>query len=335
MLSAWFARVEIMTPAGAAGGVGYQGDESVHADCTVVTHHRRWNGCLSMAILAAVLFWTPLSATAASSTESVDPKNGAPREITMLPYEVRMVPMPRGGEGLEFSARLAENGGLIMRPIEWKVRAGDGSIVYSRAKPVAAFDAEPGDYVVEASYGPAHIAETVTLVEGQRLGITFILNMGGVRVLPRLEGLGTPATRTLTSIYTQGGRASGRLVAISENPGEIVRLSAGHYRIESRFSPGNAVTSTEISVKPGLMSAVEIDHHAGIARLALDAPASEDVVWHVVTSSGMALPNISGSRVEIVLAPGTYRISASTTADTWSRTVTIRAGQAETVEIKR
>ena len=253
------------------GELSIRGDASVRADCTAVTHHRRRNGCLWMAILAAILFAAgSVPAVAASSTASVDPRADVARHTTTLPYEIRMVTVPMNGEGLEFAARLAEDGGLILRPIQWRVRRQDGEIVYNRAKPVAAFDAEPGDYVVEASYGPLRLAETVTLVEGYRLGITFILNMGGIRVLPRLEGLGTPGTRTLTSIYATGGQATGKLVAISENPGEIVRLSAGRYRIESRFSPGNAVTTTEISVKPGLMSAVEVDHHAALARLALD-----------------------------------------------------------------
>lgn len=288
-----------------------------------------------MAVLAAVLIGWVLPAGAASTTQSVDPTANLPYETNLLPYEIRMAQTPRGGEGLEFAARLAADGGLIMVPIEWKVRRSDGETVYSRAKPVAAFDAEPGDYIVEAVYGPARIAEAVTLIEGQRLGITFIFNIGGIRVLPRLEGLGVPPARSLTSVYAMGGRARGKLVAMSENPGEILRLNAGRYRIESRFTPGNAVTSTEVSVKPGLMSAVEIDHHAGLARLAMDAPASDDIVWRIVTPAGTALPRIAGSRAEIVLAPGTYRISASAGENTWSRTVTIEAGKTEIVEIRR
>lgn len=286
-----------------------------------------------MAVLAAVLVLASvLPAASAASTNSVDPKANVPGETANFPYEVRMVNTPPGGEGLEFSARLAEGGGLIMLPIEWKIRRPDGETVYARSKPVAAFDAEPGDYIVEGSYGPARIAESVTLLEKQRLGVTFILNVGGVRVLPRLEGLGVPGTRSLTSIYAEGGRASGRLVAISENPGEILRLNAGRYRIESRFSPGNAVTTTEVFVKPGLMSAVEIDHHAGLARLSVSGEPG-DVVWHVETAAGEKLPNIAGSAAEIVLAPGVYRITASAAGNTWSRMVTIKTGVTQDVNI--
>lgn len=317
------------------GELSIRGDASVRADCTAVTHHRRRNGCHRVAILAAMLFASgALPALPASSTASVDPKADVVRQTTTLPYEIRMVSVPDKGEGMEFAARLAEDGGLILRPIEWQVRRLDGEIVYSRARPVAAFDAEPGDYVVEASYGPLRLAETVTLVEGYRLGITFILNMGGIRVLPRLEGLGTPATRILTSIYAAGGQGSGRLVAISENPGEIVRLSAGRYRIESRFSPGNAVTTTEISVKPGLMSAVEVDHHAALARLALDTQDGEDVIWQIVPTDGVPLPNIAGNRADVVLAPGTYRISASAGSTARWRTITLHAGEAQTIDLR-
>ena len=41
----------------------------------------------------------------------------------------------------------------------------------------------------------------------------------------------------------------------------IPYLTAGSYRVESRFGLGNAVASANVTVKPGLLSSVEIDHH--------------------------------------------------------------------------
>jgi hypothetical protein len=74
------------------------------------------------------------------------------------------------------------------------------------------------------------------------------------------------------------------MVAVSTIPGEIVRLGAGSYRIESRFTPGNASEVAQIDVKPGLLSAVEIELPAGIARLA--APSSSaNVTWIIEPAS--------------------------------------------------
>ena len=101
--------------------------------------------------------------------------------------------------------------------------------------PTATIAVEPGDYVVEANYGAVHAAESVSMIEGERLRMTFILNVGGVRVLPRLSGIGLPPVRPLTTVYATSGPDEGKLITISDEPGEIMRLAAGNYRVGVRF----------------------------------------------------------------------------------------------------
>ena len=131
----------------------------------------------------------------------------------------------------------------------------------------------PGEYEVEATYGAVSLKRKVSLPPGQKLGVVFTLNVGGIRVLPRLAGIGLPATPSFTTIYAVSGSAAGQLVGVSEMPGEIIRVGSGAYRVESRFSPGNVLAVAEVVVKPGRMSAVEIDHPAGLAHLVVAAGA--------------------------------------------------------------
>ena len=96
------------------------------------------------------------------------------------------------------------------------------------------------------------------------------------------------------------------LVAITEEPGEILRLGAGSYRIESRFQPGNAQAATEVTIKPGLLSAVELDMTAGIARLDASGVGEREVYWIISDATGESLPGIPGPTADVVLKPGRY-----------------------------
>jgi hypothetical protein len=152
------------------------------------------------------------------------------------------------------------------------------------------------------------VERRLTLLAGQRLAVTFVLNAGGLRVVPTLKQLGFPAARPFSSIYKASGLDDGTLVAITEEPGEILRLGAGSYRIESRFQPGNAQAMAEVMVKPGLLSAVDIDMSAGIARLDASGAGEREIYWIISDARGKRLPAISGPTADVVLTPGRYML---------------------------
>ena len=256
--------------------------------------------------LAALLSASP--ASAASSTAAIDRTPEIEDSGSDVASEIRIELTRPGSEALLFNARLSEDGGLINRPIAWRVKAFGGETLLAREADVAELPAEPGDYVVEASYGAVKVARKLTLLEGQRLGVTLVFNVGGLRILPKLKQIGLPAARPFTSIYKASGIDGGDLVAITEQPGEILRLGAGSYRIESRFQPGNVAAMTEVTVKPGLMSAVEIDMSAGIARLAAPGAEDHDVIWFITDATGEALPGVPGPAADVVLKPGRYKL---------------------------
>jgi hypothetical protein len=281
-----------------------------------------------LSLLAALLFASP--ALASSSTAAIDRTPDIARSGEDVGAEVRIELTRRGNEALSFNARLSEDGGVVNWPISWQVKAFSGETLLSRDAGDASLAAEPGDYVVEASYGAVKVERKVTLLAGQRLAVTFVLNAGGLRILPKLKQLGLPDARPFTSIYKASGPDGGTLVAITEEPGEILRLGAGSYRIESRFQPGNAEAATEVTVKPGRLSAVELDMTAGVARLDASG-AGDDVYWIITDAKGESLPGIPGPTADVVLKPGLYKLRTRIDGGEKTSAFTIEPGRVSAI----
>ncbi len=279
-------------------------------------------------LLAALLLSEPANA---SSTAAIDRTPQIEASGPDVASEIRIELTRPGDEALSFNARLSEDGGLINRPISWRVKAFGGETLLARDSDFAELPAEPGDYLVEASYGAVKLARKVTLLEGQRLGVTFVLNVGGLRILPKLKQIGLPAAHPFTSVYRASGVDEGELVAITEEPGEILRLGAGAYRIESRFQPGNASAITEVTVKPGLMSAVDIDMSAGIARFNMTGAEDHDVIWFITDAKGNALPGVPGPSADVVLTPGIYTLRTQIDGVDKASVFTIAPGQVSAI----
>lgn len=313
------------------------GTEGVHEDSTRVAHRRRQSSARNAAALAAVLFLgtcaaalTPAHSASQSGVEvSRAPEAFAPS--TDIVHDVAIEIVAPGEEGLELSTRLSDEGGIVERPVSWSIRAATGEEIFAGDVPVAHIAAAPGDYIVEVQYGTIRFARTVTLLPGNRLDVSFVLNVGGIRVLPRLQGLGLPQTPSHTAIYAISGQRKGELIATSDMPGEIVRVAAGDYRIESRFTAGNAVAVADVRVKPGLMSAIEIDHAAGLARLAVAGVPDAAIAWSVSDGDGQLLSPPAGPTAEIVLKPGIYTATASANGETLTATFEIAAGESRDI----
>jgi hypothetical protein len=155
--------------------------------------------------------------------------------------------------------------------------------------------------------------------------------VGGIRILPRLKNLGPAPADAQSLVYAVSGHNKGKLITISTTPGEILRVEAGDYRIESRFAAGNAVAVADVHVKPGIMSAVEIDHAAGLARLAYVGAPDANVSWQVTDAGGEALPAIKGLSANVVLKPGSYVARAKIGSESLTANFVITEGQARDI----
>jgi hypothetical protein len=278
----------------------------MHVCSTRASQCRRQSSAnLLAAVLAAAFFWGVAPVQAAPKTGAADEIDATASIDNKAAHEIRLEYVEEGREGLELSARLTETGGLIQKPVFWTVVSLNGETIYKGDAPIANLSAEIGDYEVTARYGTVTVAQTISLIERQRVGLTFVLNVGGLRVLPRIENAGPAQIQAETAIYATSGRLKGRLVAKSTIPGEIVRVGAGSYRVESRFAPGNATASVDVSVEAGMMSAIDLTMAAGIARLSA-ITSQEQVTWSIADIEGNVLPSIQGTSVEVALTPGRY-----------------------------
>ena len=318
------------------------GTESVHDHRTRASDHRHLGSAKSAAGVVAVLFLVAaVTAVAPRLAHSATSKSlelsGVPEQAaTALPgksivHDIAIETVAPGSEGLELSARLTDDGGIIQRPVTWTVSSSTGEPVFSGDTPIADFAVKPGDYVVDIRYGAVHLDQTVSLVGGTRLIASFVLDAGGIRILPRLEGMGLPPTPSKSLVYALSGAHPGELLVTSTEPGEILRVPAGDYRIESHFAIGNASAVADVKVKPGLMSAVEIDHQAGLARLAFVGAPDATVQWLISDAAGATLPPIEGLTADAVLKPGSYTATAQIGSETLTAKFNITAGEARDI----
>jgi hypothetical protein len=321
-----------------AGGSLSRGLTRLHDHSTRAPPHRRHRfGSLAVAV-AAFFFSAPaLFPSSIEAAESPDlevsstPDAALGAEVTSPGHDLAIELVEPGREGLEFEARLTDMGGTIERNISWTVVNASGETVYSGATPTADMAVPPGDYEVALRYGAVKLVATVSLLESNRLKVSFVLNAGGLRVLPRVKNQGLPPTGVKSRVFALGGRSDGKLVAESNVPGEIIRVPAGDYRVESRFAPGNAKAVVDVHVKAGKMSAIDIDHKAGIARLAFVGSPEARVRWAVSDRDGQPVAALEGLNGDVVLAPGTYTAKAEVGGETLTATFDIASGQARDI----
>ncbi len=255
------------------------------------------------------LFLASSSAFTAQRTDADTLITGSlPATPADVPLELRIEIIKPGSEGIRLAGRLSENGGLITKPVTWKLirtlgtGAQGGEAVYSDARPIADIPLEPGNYRIEARYGSVSAVKPVVLTRGQHLGLTFVFNVGGLRTLSTLGSEPLPRkVRAVHRAYAVNGASSGKLIATSDQQGGLMRLGAGTYRLESEIEPGNTVTHTEVTIKPGILTSLNLDHEAGIA--VVDAP--DGVPWSVGSLEKNWQRSGIGAGV-LTLAPGRY-----------------------------
>lgn len=298
-------------------------------------HHRRAG--TAAAVVAVLLFVAIITILAPSIARSAQPPV---LELTALPeasrfpgleasasHDLAIQIVEPGNEGLELTARLTDDGGLIERALSWTIVSDSGETVFSGDAPEASIHVPPGDYSIRITYGAVTLNSSVTLLESNFVMVSYVLNAGGIRILPRIKDIGLPNTTPSSRIYAVDGTRRGKLVAMTQVPGEVIRVPQGDYRIESGFAFGNVLAAIDVRVQAGRMSAVEIDHRAGLARLAFVGAAGAAVTWSVADETGQKVAVTEGLSADLILAPGTYRAEAHVAGETLSATFAIAAGE--------
>jgi len=263
---------------------------------------------------------------------------GGPR-MSPVPCEVRVELGRKGTERLWLAARLREGGGLIRRPVSWRVRrldplTGDPLETVAEALvDVAEFRVPEGDYLVEVEYGYRRSGRRVHVGRGEYVAMTFVLDVGGLRPFSRLERLGpVHGVRTVHRIYALGGADRGRLVTAGAGQGELLRLGKGEYRVESRFLPGNARAVSHVRIRPGILSSLEILARAGVVRIR-PPEGSGELRWEVRDLEGPWRHEGRGEGT-LVLAPGRYVLTYGRAGGRTVRRFSVDAGRNTVLDMR-
>jgi hypothetical protein len=232
-----------------------------------------------------------------------------------------------GEESISLTAHVADFKSNLASGIRWQLRNELHELVYDDTADEFSKALPPGIYFVEASYGNAILREQFTLLEGNRLSISFALNAGALRVLPALKGIVTTEIGSQTLVFAMSGPDRGKLVAQSAITGEVLTLRAGLYRVENRFGAGNTVAVTDVRVRPGLISGLEVTHLGGLARFSFAGTPSAKVNWELKAQDGQGVARFEGQQQEIALKPGTYQAEAFVNGEVLSAKFSISAGE--------
>lgn len=241
--------------------------------------------------------------------------------------ELLVSPVAPGDEELLLTARLTVDSVNPAKDVAWKVRAKGGSLLIDTVAGATARKLPAGDYEVEATYGAVTLRETVSVLAGNAVSVNFVLNAGALRVLPTLKGIAAPNLPSMARIYALSGPQKGKLVAKSVVAAEMLKLPAGLYRVESRIGDGNARAITDVRIRPGRMSAVEVAHAAGLARLSFVGAPTADVQWTVKSKAGAPVGSFDGLMHNVALTPGAYTAEARVNGEVLTASFTIAEGE--------
>ena len=244
--------------------------------------------------------------------------------LAEAPHGLAIQLVQPGREGLELSARLTPEGRPLQQNMSWTIRDPDGVTVFSGDEGTADVSLAPGDYVVDASYGATLVEKLVSIPAATRLRISLVLDAGGLKVEPLLGKIDVPPVASRVRVFSLDGR---RLMAVSVTPGEIIRLPAGTYRVESQVSTGNVQAVADVHVTAGRIATVKIAHKAGLARLAFVGAPNAVVRWEIEDQTGSAIASRGGINANVTLLPGTYTARAEVGAELLTATFNIDAGE--------
>jgi hypothetical protein len=291
------------------------------------TSHRQQRNVLRCALAAVLLLTTVHPAlTAAPITDEIDAST-TQSIATDTTHEVSISIVEPGTESIALAARLTKVSLNIAKDVVWQVRNAAGELVLNTTANEVESPLPPGEYVVEAQYGAVSVRESLRLAEGNSIAVSFVLNAGGLRVLSSLTGLLATDIQPKTLVYALSGTQTGKLVAHSEQVGELLKLRAGLYRVESRMGEGNATAVTDVRIRPGKLSAVEINHQAGLAKFSFVGAPDAKVTWDVRPVDGVKFSSLVGITQKLALKPGTYLAEAHVNGETLTAKFKIEAGE--------
>ena len=253
--------------------------------------------------------------------------------------------LARGEGDIQLSAQLTDKGEDITRGLVWRVfkpePGTDGKLplVASARGGTAAFQLEPGSYLVHASYGRAGATKSITVGREPKRE-NLVLDAGGLKLDATLAGgIRIPSDKLRFSIYeSRSGKDDEKALIIRNvQPNSVVRLNAGVYHVVSNYGSINAVIRSDIRVEAGKLTEATVEHRAAEITLKLvrepGGEALADTSWSVLNESGDSIKEAVGAFAPMVLAEGNYTIIAKNRDRIYQKDLTVDAGKNGEVEV--
>ncbi|MBO0765387.1 MAG: hypothetical protein J2P50_12470 [Hyphomicrobiaceae bacterium] len=280
--------------------------------------------------------------------DAAAPANGQdlPTNTTVVPRS-QAAAKPSGAPGqVSVVAHLTDASPPITQGLVWRVfrdKAGPGGeaqLVSTSKEASPTLKLEPGIYHINVALGRANLTRKVTVASEQPIREKFVLNAGGLRIVPVLTS-GEPANEKLVIYDVESDERDeyGQRVKVvtGARAGLVLRLNAGNYSIVSTYGDANAVARADVSVEAGKLSEVTLAHAAARVSFKLvtrgGGDAIADTQWSVLNGQGEAIKQSSGALPTHVLAPGSYVVRAKHAGRSYSRDFAVKAGDNALVEV--
>jgi hypothetical protein len=286
---------------------------------------------------------------------AVTPRDSAvpPRNTTVVPRtapEAKPAPaanMPGPGQ-VSLLAVLTQDGQSIEQGLTWRLFAdrpgpdGKPRLISTHREASPLLRLEPGDYIVNVAFGRAHLTRKITVSAERGLQERFVLNAGGLKLIPALANGEAITDRTVTyDIYSDERDQAGQRIRIASGvrAGVIMRLNAGIYNVISTYGDANAVARADVTVEAGKLTEATLAHAAAKVTFKLVAQAGGDAIadtqWIIATGLGETVKESVGALPTHILAPGIYVVSARNGGEVSQRQFMVQAGDNVQVEVVR
>lgn len=274
------------------------------------------------------------------------PESTLPTNTTVIPREPSG-PREQPGKGsqVKLIALLTADGQRIDEGVVWRVydvgktRSRSSNLLKTESTASPVFKLAPGDYIVNAAFGRAHLTRRITIRRGAKTTEQFVLNAGGLRVKAIVKGT-APLTNSVNyDIYSDERDQFGKRTKIMSRTktGLVIRLNAGIYHIVSTYGDANATVHADVTVEAGKLTDATVTHAAGRVTFKLvmraGGEALPDTQWTVQTTEGQVVKKSVGALPTHVLAPGTYAIIATSGNRAFKREFTLESGDIAQVEV--
>ena len=250
-----------------------------------------------------------------------------------------------GALDLILEARLTDRGAPIEDGLIWRVFSAETDqndrlkLMVTANGGTTGVQLKPGDYVIHAAYGRASATRKVSLGEVGKREV-FNMEAGGLR-LAAVSGTNKPIqSKELTfSVYSVDADEKGerKLIARDIPHGQIVRLNAGTYHVESAYGGINASVRADLKVQPGKLTDATLQHQAAEVSFKLvTKPGGEplaDTAWSFLTEAGDAIKESATPSPTLILAEGTYSLVVKNGETIFTKDFIVSSGINETFEV--